>query len=1332
METVTLVVWAPIKQGFIDSFGNVTYASRLRIVAEALNKLRKNVREFQLIEPFADPTKRILSLLDFRIGIVDRDIYGFGDGHETDQDDLRPREYMYLTATFDGPWEPYMRQIWQPMGVFLDLVLCNCEGYLPAQTTPFEDYANWVRDHLLDTALFYVVSDQSVKDIFYLKKTEALQREIPDPLERDVAVSTYHISTAEDEANHAAAQNPGETLKLALEALNVLYQLTRYYPPDVGLDGNGEFLLNATRVILGNIKLTEILEAKANMPLPDASSSSKEQMEKSGAQLILKQFRDQLAWYSHKYPVRPGTAPSYPDDPPSQDSEIQKGILSSYDDQKTGPVTHGALLLIQIRDAQKFRKFIHPSLWSWEGSKFPFFRNLSFTSHGLEKLSLSKKEFHAFPKEFREGMAVRAPMIGDLHHNHPQRWNLPERNAYQRQVAKIPSGRVSLDEIDAIVQLRACKAAADISESDDPFVKFELGTDEGTAPAKINSGEQTIDKETVQRIEETFQVDNGFAKLPKDVQKVLSGLDRFVQDREDTSEPLGVIDAYIKFLKAFSDHLGLELLSIQSTCRPDVTNAESCACPADPTTRDHFGFQDGISQPVIKDLDYTDEAQIKKSEPMAIKRGDLLLGYSNLLGDYHREEDDKMLQMNGSFLAIRKIHQDVGAFNSVIDKNSKATGLSAEFLAAKMMGRYKDGTPLVTGSGAKNNTFDYSNDPHGLECPFASHIRRANPREIIHKRKTPKILRRGMTYGTQYSQDKPEDKDRGILFMAYCANLAEQYEPIQNWVNGGNSTHIASAQFDPVMAAQPRDGKQVFRFAHHPGDNPHVDVVRFERDPSKPFVKLEWGTYAFVPAKAALYEIYRRLDTQDVPEGDLIDQIERGRKIIAEIDALPTVALRQRQWKILLEDYLTKDPDKHEVSPSVWEYIRSKHNGIYRIESGVEGRTPKESAQKVLLIADEEHIKEVLSSPEVFSVKEIGERLTAIFARHYIGMDPSDADYYKESADANEIIHQYTVEDAFNLTYAISSKLLHQQKMAAENLFGNDKFKIELTRDYLAQILARLCYEWFGLPEGEHFEAGGWTWDQTIGKDRKTACPGDFFAPSRGSFYPRPTSAIARFAHNSGARLLSAVTQLTEEWKKDGKVRGSLTSQMYKTQPDFELLGRNIIGAMIGMLPPTEANMRGILYDWIEEGTLWRVQGALAAETKGKPATYEQARDAILKPMVISMLKRPAPDLLHRLAVKDGKLDGVPYKKGDMIILSSVSATLSDLDSGSEKNEESMNVIFGGKRTGGRKNPGGNPHACPAKEMATGAMLAMLTALIESGRIQALPASLILEISEWN
>ena len=67
-----LVVWAPIREGFIDAFSNITYETRLRQVGEALHRIRQSAREHELVEPFADTAKRILSLLNFRIEIVDR------------------------------------------------------------------------------------------------------------------------------------------------------------------------------------------------------------------------------------------------------------------------------------------------------------------------------------------------------------------------------------------------------------------------------------------------------------------------------------------------------------------------------------------------------------------------------------------------------------------------------------------------------------------------------------------------------------------------------------------------------------------------------------------------------------------------------------------------------------------------------------------------------------------------------------------------------------------------------------------------------------------------------------------------------------------------------------------------------------------------------------------------------------------------------------------------------------------------------------------------------------------------------------------------------------
>src|SRR3546814_6057314 len=66
-----LVIMAPIREGFISAYEPVTYATRLRVIGEALNDVRATAREYEKITPFADASERILSLLDFKAGIID-------------------------------------------------------------------------------------------------------------------------------------------------------------------------------------------------------------------------------------------------------------------------------------------------------------------------------------------------------------------------------------------------------------------------------------------------------------------------------------------------------------------------------------------------------------------------------------------------------------------------------------------------------------------------------------------------------------------------------------------------------------------------------------------------------------------------------------------------------------------------------------------------------------------------------------------------------------------------------------------------------------------------------------------------------------------------------------------------------------------------------------------------------------------------------------------------------------------------------------------------------------------------------------------------------------
>src|SRR3546814_18618622 len=69
-----LVIMAPIREGFISAYEPVTYATRLRVIGEALNDVRATAREYETITPIADASERILSLLDLKAGNIDNGV----------------------------------------------------------------------------------------------------------------------------------------------------------------------------------------------------------------------------------------------------------------------------------------------------------------------------------------------------------------------------------------------------------------------------------------------------------------------------------------------------------------------------------------------------------------------------------------------------------------------------------------------------------------------------------------------------------------------------------------------------------------------------------------------------------------------------------------------------------------------------------------------------------------------------------------------------------------------------------------------------------------------------------------------------------------------------------------------------------------------------------------------------------------------------------------------------------------------------------------------------------------------------------------------------------
>ena len=275
-------------------------------------------------------------------------------------------------------------------------------------------------------------------------------------------------------------------------------------------------------------------------------------------------------------------------------------------------------------------------------------------------------------------------------------------------------------------------------------------------------------------------------------------------------------------------------------------------CYALPTETEPFGFKDGISHPAIEG------SGIPGTNPheVPLKPGEFVLGYTDEYGGVAPVPQPEILGRNGSYVVFRKLHQRVAEFRRYLKANASNAD-DEEFLAAKMMGRWRSGAPLslcpvhddpaIGVDAAKNNDFLFkADDPLGYKTPLGSHIRRVNPRdaEVAGVARIHRMIRRGTAYGPPLPDGVLEDDgaERGLMFAFVGANLGRQFEFVQSeWMNDSAFFGGTSEQ-DPVCGAA--DGSGIFPIPRRPIRRVLAALPRF--------VVTRGGEYCFLPSLSAL------------------------------------------------------------------------------------------------------------------------------------------------------------------------------------------------------------------------------------------------------------------------------------------------------------------------------------------------------------------------------------------------------------------------------------------------------------------------------------------------
>ena len=285
---------------------------------------------------------------------------------------------------------------------------------------------------------------------------------------------------------------------------------------------------------------------------------------------------------------------------------------------------------------------------------------------------------------------------------------------------------------------------------------------------------------------------------------------------------------------------------------------------------EHFGFHDSVTTPAIKGIwddihpspssntRVAGNGKYENGEWQPLAAGEFVLGHIDEVDEIPIAPQPILLSHNGSFMVLRKLYQHVDLFRKYTRQIAAQSGVTADYIAQKMIGRRRDGSNFL--DPYRINNFVYKDDMAGNRCPLGAHIRRANPRDTLDFESLlvnrHRIARRAYGFGNLIPRGKTEAQvnpqtGQGLIFIAIGASIERQFEFVQRqWINFGNDLDQGDDR-DPVVGdndASPASKMVIPANAwNEPGGQDPVYCSSIPR-----FVDTKGGDYFFLPSISAI------------------------------------------------------------------------------------------------------------------------------------------------------------------------------------------------------------------------------------------------------------------------------------------------------------------------------------------------------------------------------------------------------------------------------------------------------------------------------------------------